>query len=57
MINNNDSFFAEPINPRQEARALALEVICRFCSGWPMVPRSKTAACAPLSRSTASGPI
>ena len=30
MINNNDSFFAEPINPRQEARALALEVICRL---------------------------
>jgi hypothetical protein len=30
MNNNNDSFFAEPINPRHEARALALEVICRL---------------------------
>ena len=30
MPNNNDSFFAEPINPRLEARALALEVICRL---------------------------
>ena len=30
MINNSDSFFAEPINPRLEARALALEVICRL---------------------------
>ena len=30
MTNNNDSFFAEPINPRLEARALALEVICRL---------------------------
>jgi hypothetical protein len=30
MINNDDSFFAEPINPRLEARALALEVICRL---------------------------
>ena len=30
MINNSDSFFAEPINPHLEARALALEVICRL---------------------------
>jgi len=30
MINNSDSFFAEAINPRLEARALALEVICRL---------------------------
>lgn len=28
--NNDDLFFAEPINPRVEARALALEVICRL---------------------------
>lgn len=27
---NDDSFFAEPLDPRQEARALALEVICRL---------------------------
>ncbi|MDP3072362.1 MAG: hypothetical protein Q8N18_18870 [Opitutaceae bacterium] len=27
---NTDSFFAEPLDPRKEARALALEVICRL---------------------------
>jgi len=30
MKTNNNSFFAEPLDPRQEARALALEVICRL---------------------------
>ena len=30
MTTNNDSFFAEPSDPRQEARFLALEVICRL---------------------------
>jgi hypothetical protein len=30
MKNNNDSFFSEAIDPRQEARDLALEVICRL---------------------------
>jgi len=31
MKNNTDqSFFAEPVDPRIEARALALEVICRL---------------------------
>ena len=30
MTNNVDSFFAEPVDPRQEARAIALEVICRL---------------------------
>lgn len=29
-LNNDDSFFAEPIDPRHEARALALEVVCRL---------------------------
>jgi len=27
---NHDSFFAEPLDPRKEARALALEVVCRL---------------------------
>lgn len=30
MNNQNDSFFVEPTDPRQEARALALEAICRL---------------------------
>jgi hypothetical protein len=30
MKNNDDSFFAEPIDPRQEARGFTLEVICRL---------------------------
>ena len=30
MKNNHDSFFVEALDPRQEARALALEVICRL---------------------------
>ena len=30
MKNDHQSFFAEPIDPRREARALALEVICRL---------------------------
>jgi hypothetical protein len=30
MKNNDDSFFVEPVSPRAEARALALEVICRL---------------------------
>jgi hypothetical protein len=30
MKNQSDSFFAEPIDPRVEARAQALEVACRL---------------------------
>ena len=30
MKNNPDSFFTEPVDPRQEARSLALEVVCRL---------------------------
>ena len=30
MKTNNDSFFAEHFDPRQEARFLALEVVCRL---------------------------
>jgi hypothetical protein len=30
MKNNNDSFFTEPTDPKQEARFLALEVISRL---------------------------
>ena len=30
MKTNNDSFFAEPVDPKQEARLLALEVVCRL---------------------------
>jgi hypothetical protein len=30
MKNNNDSFFAEALDCRQEARALTLEAICRL---------------------------
>jgi len=30
MKNNDDSFFAEPIDPRHEARCLALEVVTRL---------------------------
>ena len=30
MKNNNDSFFSEPVDVRQEARSLTLEVICRL---------------------------
>ena len=30
MKNNHDSFFSEPVDPRQEARFLALEVVCRL---------------------------
>jgi hypothetical protein len=30
MKNNDDSFFVEPTDPRVEARALALEVVCHL---------------------------
>lgn len=30
MKTNDDSFFADPVDPRVEARALALEVVCRL---------------------------
>jgi len=30
MKNNDASFFVEPLDPRREARELALEVICRL---------------------------
>jgi hypothetical protein len=30
MKTNDDSFFADPVDPRAEARALALEVVCRL---------------------------
>ena len=30
MINHPDSFFTDPVDPRQEARELAREAICRF---------------------------
>jgi len=30
MKTNDDSFFAEPVDPQQEARFLALEVVCRL---------------------------
>ncbi len=30
MKTNDDSFFSEPVDPQNEARALALEVICRL---------------------------
>ena len=30
MKNNNDSFFADPIDPRIEARELTKEVLCRL---------------------------
>ena len=30
MKTNNDSFFAAPVDPKQEARFLALEVVCRL---------------------------
>jgi hypothetical protein len=30
MKTNNDSFFAEPVDPREEARFLALEIVCRL---------------------------
>lgn len=30
MKTQRDSFFAEPVDPKQEARFLALEVICRL---------------------------
>ncbi len=30
MKNNDDSFFAEPVDPKREARFLALEAICRL---------------------------
>jgi hypothetical protein len=30
MKNNNDSFFVDVTDPRQEGRALALEVVCRL---------------------------
>ncbi|MDE3084200.1 MAG: hypothetical protein KGJ37_03135 [Verrucomicrobiota bacterium] len=30
MKTHHDSFFVEPIDPRQEARSLTLEVICRL---------------------------
>lgn len=30
MNNHTDSFFSEPVDPRQEARALSLEAICRL---------------------------
>jgi hypothetical protein len=30
MKNNNDSFFIDVTDPRQKARALAMEVVCRL---------------------------
>lgn len=30
MKTNDDSFFAEPVDPKQEARFLASEVVCRL---------------------------
>ena len=30
MKNHDDSFFVEPVDPRVEARALALEIVCRL---------------------------
>lgn len=30
MKTNTDSFFVEPVDPQHEARALALEVVCRL---------------------------
>jgi hypothetical protein len=30
MKNNNDSFFVETLDPRHEARALTLEIVCRL---------------------------
>jgi hypothetical protein len=30
MRTKNDSFFSEPVDPKQEARFLALEVVCRL---------------------------
>ena len=30
MKTNDNSFFAEPVDPKQEARFLALEVVCRL---------------------------
>ncbi|HTB79559.1 MAG TPA: hypothetical protein VK717_01600 [Opitutaceae bacterium] len=30
MKNNNDTFFVEALDPRHEARALTLEVVCRL---------------------------
>jgi hypothetical protein len=30
MKTNDDSFFAEPVDPQQEARLLAFEVVCRL---------------------------
>lgn len=30
MNNSDDSFFAAPVDPHQEARTIALEVICRL---------------------------
>ena len=30
MITNNDSFFSDSVEPKQEARFLALEVVCRL---------------------------
>ena len=30
MKTNPDSFFAEPVDPQLEARAVALEVVCRL---------------------------
>ena len=30
MKNKSESFFVEPLDPRVEARALALEVVCRL---------------------------
>ena len=30
MKNHNDSFFVEPVDPQDEARAIALEAVCRL---------------------------
>lgn len=30
MKTNDDSFFTEPVDPQHEARALALEAVCRL---------------------------
>ena len=52
MKNNNDSFFAEPVDPKHEARFLALEVICRLFI-WSATSNSITIFCAEIARGLA----
>ena len=51
MKTNNDSFFAEPVDPKKEARFLALEVVCRLfiwmAEGASLEERSVRATVAP----------